>query len=376
LLRTLLVLFLALWPGGRFCRAQDVWSGVERIVAVGDVHGDLNQFHTLLREAGVIDQRDRWSGGRTHLVQVGDVPDRGPDTRKIMDLLMRLESQARKAGGNVHALIGNHEAMNLYGDLRYVTSEEFDAFRTGASEQVREAFFEQHVEELKRNPPAQGLPEFDAAYRKKWNHEHPLGYFEHRLNFGPNGRYGRWIRGHNAVVKINDTLFLHGGISPKYAAMSAEQINAAVRAELSDFAKLEGGLTLDQEGPLWYRGLAQEDEAALAPHVEALLRSHKAQRIVVGHTPTPGAVLPRFQGRVVAIDVGLSKAYGARRACLILEQGRPYALHRGKKLPLPADSGAGLLAYLREAAALDPPPSPLGALLKRMEEVAPAGATR
>ena len=372
----LLVLFLALLPGGWSCAAQDVWSGVERIVAVGDVHGDLNQLTALLREAGVIDRRDRWSGGKAHLVQVGDVPDRGPDTRKIMDLLMRLESQAKRAGGYVHALIGNHEAMNLYGDLRYVIAEEFAAFRTGNSEQVRDAFFEQHVEELKRNPLPGGLPQFDEAYRKKWNDEHPPGYFEHRLNFGPKGKYGKWIREHNAIVKINDTLFLHGGISPKYAAMPVSEINAAVRAELNDFGKLEGGLILDQEGPLWYRGLAQEDEAALAPHVETLLKNHQARRIVVGHTPTPGAVLPRFEGRVVMIDVGLSKAYGARRACLLLEHGQAYAQHRGKKLPLPADSGAGLLAYLREAAALDPPPSPLGALIKKIEDLAPAGAAR
>jgi hypothetical protein len=105
--------------------ADSVWTGVDRIVAVGDVHGDYQQFVTVLRSASVIDERDTWIGGATHLVQTGDIPDRGPDTRKIFELLQRLEKQAKKDKGMVHALIGNHEAMNVYGDLRYVTPEEY-----------------------------------------------------------------------------------------------------------------------------------------------------------------------------------------------------------------------------------------------------------
>src|SRR5262245_10688082 len=98
--------------------AQSEFSGVERVVAVGDVHGDYAGFVWVLRAAGIIDAKERWIGGKAHLVQTGDVVDRGGDSRKAMDLLMSLEKQAAKAGGRVHALIGNHEAMNLYGDLR------------------------------------------------------------------------------------------------------------------------------------------------------------------------------------------------------------------------------------------------------------------
>ncbi len=103
----------------------------------------------------------------------------------------------------------------------------------------------------------------DEDYRKKWETSHPLGYFEHRVAFGPKGKYGKWIRRHNAVIRINDSLFLHGGISPKYASMSIQLINETVRAELEDFSKLKGGMAMDPEGPLWYRGLA-EKEASLA----------------------------------------------------------------------------------------------------------------
>jgi hypothetical protein len=359
----LVLLFIvpACWPSS----AQDTWNGAERVVAIGDLHGDYGQFITLLQQAGLTDKKGRWRGGKAHLVQVGDVPDRGPDTRKIMDLLMRLEKQAVKAGGRVHPLIGNHEAMNIYGDLRYVTPEEFAAFRDGNSEQVRTFFYEQHVEEVKKNPPAEGLPAFDDAYKKKWEEKYPLGFFEHRVAFGPKGDYGKWIREHNAVLKIDDTLFLHGGISPKYATRSLSEINESVRGELNDFTRLEGGVAMDEEGPLWYRGLARDDEAALAAHVDAVLKNFGVSRIVIAHTPTAGTVIPTFGGKVLVVDVGLSKYYGSRLACLVIEKGRPYTLHRGKRLELPTDSDA-LIAYLRQAAALDPPPSTLDALIQQL----------
>src|ERR1700690_2853223 len=89
------------------------WKDVEKIVAVGDVHGDYEQLVIVLKSAGLIDDGENWPGGKTHLVQNGDVLDRGPDSRKAMDLLIKLEKQAAAAGGQVHALIGNHESMNV-----------------------------------------------------------------------------------------------------------------------------------------------------------------------------------------------------------------------------------------------------------------------
>lgn len=123
---------------------EDVWTGVERVVAVGDVHGDCDQLVSLLRSAELLDAQGNWSGGGTHLVQTGDLLDRGPDSRKAMDLLMKLEEQARSAGGRVHVLIGNHEAMNVYGDLRYVSPGEYAAFRDADSEKAREALYAEH----------------------------------------------------------------------------------------------------------------------------------------------------------------------------------------------------------------------------------------
>jgi hypothetical protein len=329
--------------------AQDTWTGVERVVAVGDVHGDYEHFVTVIRLAGLIDADANWSGGKAHLVQTGDVLDRGPDSRKVMDLLMKLEGQARRAGGRVHALIGNDEAMNVYGDLSYVSPGEFAAFQDEGSQE-------------------QAAAEAEAGY--------PPGYAEHRRQLGPEGRYGRWIRGHNAVIKIDDTVFLHGGIAPKYAGHTIRQINNQVREELRDFSRLPGGIVEDVEGPLWYRGMAEDEESVLEAHVAEVLENLKAERIVIGHTFCDGAVTPRFGGKVLQIDIGLARLYDTliRIACLVIEGGKPYALHQGVRLELPADSGKDMLRYLKQAATLDPPPSSLLTRISRLEASLAANA--
>ncbi len=363
-----LLVVVLLLAGVSAAAAKDTWTGVDRIVAVGDVHGDYEQFVKLLRSAGLIDDNEDWAAGRTHLVQTGDVPDRGADTRKVMDLLMKLEKQAKKAKGYVHALIGNHEAMNIYGDLRYVHPGEYSAFKNPKSADTRRKYYQQHVNDVKRNPPPEGAPEFGPAHRRAWENGYPLGWFEHRAAFGPAGSYGRWILKHNAVIQINDTIFLHGGIGPKFASMSIGDMNRQVLAELREFSKLTGGIVVDQEGPLWYRGLALNDARSETAHLEAVLQQHQAKRIVMGHTVTEGAVMPRLQGRAVFIDVGLSRHYGGRLACLLIKGGVAYALHRGKKIPLPADdSPSSLLSYMKKAAEADPKPSPLQGKIQQLQ---------
>src|SRR6185295_7860850 len=158
--------------------------------------------------------------------------------------------------------------------------------------------------------------------------------------------YGKWIRGHNAVLRIDGTLFLHGGISPKYAEWNPKLMNDRVRIELNDLKRLEAGLVTDDEGPLWYRGLALKGPA-LEKHVQKVLENWGVDRIVIGHTYTEGALVPRFGGRVIQIDVGLSKVYDTtpRLACLEIEKGKARALHRGKRVELPKDAEADLLRY-------------------------------
>lgn len=317
--------------------AEDIFSGVERLVVVGDLHGDYEQTVAVLRSAGLIDAGLEWCGGAAHLVQTGDVLDRGPDPAKILDLLMQLESQAKAAGGRVHALIGNHEAMNLIGDYRYVSKSAYAAFAVPGA----------------------------VSHDDK-----PPGYAAYRAAFGIDGKYGRWIRKHNTVVRIDDTVCLHGGIGPKFAGMSIREINNRIRQELVQFSKLEGGMAQDPEGPLWHRGMAKGNEESLTPHLNAVLANWGAARMVVGHTFADGAVTPRFGGKVLLVDVGLARLYDefSRLACLVIEKGKPYALHRGQRLDLPTDSGPDLLRYLKAAAALDPQPSSLLGRIQKLEQ--------
>src|SRR5262245_14767347 len=108
---TLAAALAVAWPAadGRIAAQQPPsvcnLQTTERIVAVGDVHGGYDQFVALLRAAGIINNRNRWSGGRTVFVQTGDVIDRGPESKRALDLLRRLERDAEDAGGRVFALI-------------------------------------------------------------------------------------------------------------------------------------------------------------------------------------------------------------------------------------------------------------------------------
>lgn len=269
------------------------FRGAARVVAVGDVHGDYDKFVAALRLCRVLDDKANWSGGRTHLVQTGDVLDRGPDSRKVMDLLMRLEAQALRAGGRVHALIGNHEAMNMLGDLRYVSDGELAAF----------------------GDPPRGTPGAAQA-----------GDFPHlRAAFAPTGRYGRWILGHNAVINIDGTIFLHGGLSAKYAERDLRALNDTIRGELSSGVEPQSGVVGDPEGPLWYRGLALAGpEEALRAQVEPVLAAQKARRMVMGHSIQEDGIRLSLDGRVALIDVGMSRWTQDRPpACLQIQRTGP-----------------------------------------------------
>ncbi len=321
-----------------------------RLVVVSDIHGDYAVFVQVLQQAGVIDGRRKWAGGRTVFVQTGDVPDRGPHSRKIMDLLMDLEKQAPRAGGRVHALLGNHEVMNMAGDLRYVTPEEYASYRSRDAEELRERVF------LANTDVALGD---DAEYRRRWMEARPLGWVELMQAFGVKGRYGRWLRRHDAVVKVGETLLMHGGLSPAHATLTVDEINERVRTALAADTPGAEPLIADEDGPLWYRGLALAPEPAIAAHVDALLAHHGVKRIVVGHTVTPGVVLPRLGGKVILNDVGLSAAYEGPPSSLLIEGDAVSVRHRGTVIPLPSSSDIG--RYLEAARAVEPPVSRLRA---------------
>ena len=336
-------------------QAQRTWDHVARVVVIGDLHGDYAKFHDMLREAGLINARDGWSGGATHLVQLGDVPDRAPDTRRILDLLMRLEPQARRAGGYVHALIGNHEAMNMEGDFRYTTPGEFAAFADRKSAQRRDAYYAAQVAALTANPPATGLPVFDAAYREAFDAAHPLGWVEHWAGWSAQGVYGRWVLTHSAIIRIDDTLYLHGGIGPEFLAFDADAMNKAVLAALRHQPEVAGGpreILWNEQGPLWYRGLAMNDEAAESAHVAAALSRYGVRHIVLGHTKRYSMVNSRFDGAVILTDIAVPRGCADPHGFLIKEGDALTAIHRGHRLAL-GTSGEARVTYLSEIAKLD-----------------------
>jgi len=297
-------------------------QGAARIVAVGDVHGAYDSFVAILRAAGVIDEKQRWSGGRTRLVQLGDVVDRGPDSRKALDLLRRLEKEAERAKGAVHALLGNHEVMWMLGDLRYVSKGEYAAFTTRDSEAV----LERQLERAK--------PEMRDELRKQT----PLGYVELNRALAPEGEYGKWLRGHDALVKIDGILFLHGGISPALAATPCAEINATVRREITEELKQTRSAPLKslagrEDGPLWYRGLAQEPDS-FEPQVEQILQAQGARAIVIAHTPAPGGrIKTHFGGRVFQIDTGMLTSYvpDGRASALEIKDGTFTAIYLDRR---------------------------------------------
>lgn len=297
-------------------------EGVDRIVAIGDVHGAYDRFVELLQQAGLIDARLNWTGGRTHLVQLGDTVDRGPDSRKVLDLLRRLDVDARRAGGAVHALLGNHEVMRMLGDLRYTTPGEFAAFVTPRSQQLRAGLIAQSP----------------RSERERLAKETPLGWVEMRTAFGRRGDYGPWLRTHDVAVRIDGIVFLHGGISPGNAGRSCNDINNTVRREMGgdEDATREAplsSLAASNDGPLWYRGLAQEPDT-FEPRFDEILRKQGARAMVIAHTVVPGGrVGVRFGGRLFEIDTGMQPAYvgDGRASALQIERGTVTAIYTDRR---------------------------------------------
>jgi len=338
---------LALLPCFYAADIQCIWTDVEKIVAVGDLHGDYENFITILRGTKLIDKKNRWIGGKTHLVQIGDVMDRGPDAKKIFDLLMRLEKEAEEAGGKVHALIGNHEEYNI-ADLAldfpgWVTHKQFISFLTDDFRKKQEKKFRK---EKGKNPPKKTNSDSSTDYNfeEEWKKilRDVVGSDNHpaRRNYSKNfnKKYGKWILKHNAVIKINDIIFVHGGISEEFSTEKLKDINDRLRFELQDQrwtvmnSKLKGRIPEQQikyfrntEGPLWYRDLATVREEYFKENVTRILNNLKAHHIVCAHTPMrrkDEESMKRFNDRVWIIDTNISRAYGlyGRMSALVIEE--------------------------------------------------------
>jgi hypothetical protein len=368
------IVALLLLTGLAWTRAYGNPAPNERaVVAIGDVHGDFDDFVAILQQVGLIDAQHHWTGGQTTLVQVGDQIDRGPKPREVMDLMMALEKEAPKAGGRVVSLLGNHEMMNLMGDLRYVTPENYASFADGKSEERQKSAFQQYMKwrNSHRDLLAE-LPQPMELTEAEWMARHPAGYIEQREAFSPDGVYGKWVRKRAALSKIGGSIFLHGGIHPDLAKVSVDKINdrirdeikafddakqylqdqevilpffnlqevtAAVQAEiiaerksrvpsnaqkqarLAEFLGYGNWLSVSPDGPLWFRGYDQWTDDEGSAKMDKLLKAYDVQHIVVGHTVQKGGrVRPRFGGKAILIDTGMLASYyiGGRASALAI----------------------------------------------------------
>jgi len=350
----LLLIAMAGWASARDA-GDHHFHEVERIVAIGDIHGHWDGYIATLHAAGLIDSKNDWIGGATHFVQTGDIPDRGPDTLRIIRHMQRLKRQARRDGGKVHHLIGNHEAMNVYGDLRYVDPGEFAAFADRGSDRLRERYLDALLDRMASQDPSAfaALPE---DFRTRWLAAHPAGWLEHRYAWSPlwneNAEIYQWVASSPIAVKINNVLFVHAGISMAYCSESLASLSRQAHEALKGRTDEELGMLIDPDGPLWYRGFSAGETEASTAVVDAVLERYDADHIVVGHTPTGGFINPRHGGRIIQIDVGIGQAYGGHVAYLEISPEGLYAGYTDGRVPLP-ETAADLNDYARAVADLN-----------------------
>ncbi len=322
-------------------------DGVDRVVAIADVHGAYEAMVETLGSAGILDENLAWVGGESYLVIVGDLLDRGPRSRDAMDLLMRIEGEAETVGGKVQVLIGNHESMNLVGDLRYVSKSEYDAFAEEETAEQRDRWYRAWAGRVTGSR---------ASLRSRFDDQFPAGYFALRKAFGPEGAYGKWLLQKNVIAVVNRTAFVHGGLPPEVADLGLDGVNVGLKRDFVEYVNAVATLTeaevllptdafydheaivqeymppldatqevldalaavkrlfdspvLHSEGPLWYRGNVACSEIIEGHRLQASLDAIGADRVVVGHTPTPTRkVLQRFDGRLIEVDTGMLNFY-------------------------------------------------------------------
>jgi diadenosine tetraphosphatase ApaH/serine/threonine PP2A family protein phosphatase len=248
------------------------FTGASRILTVSDIHGEYDALVAFLRKAGVIDDALHWAWGDGHLVVLGDVFDRGDHVTEILWLVYRLEGEAKQAGGAVHYLLGNHEMMVMQGDLRY-TNEKY----------------------LGGIVKMTGIKYPDL--------------------FGPDTELGRWLRRKPVAVRIDDVLFVHGGLGPAEVerGLSLADINGTTRAaiDMSSAALFFSDLPfflIGSEGPLWYRGYFGAEgtryDQITPVQLDSVLAFYGTKAVVVGHTENGVAPIKReYGGKVYGVDV-------------------------------------------------------------------------
>jgi Calcineurin-like phosphoesterase len=347
------LLLLALPPYSPAAQIPFEWTGVEKIIAVGDLHGDYDNFVLILKnpKVALVDENLHWVGGKTHLVQTGDILDRGDKAKEIIELLMRLEKEAEAAGGQVHVLLGNHEEATITGISLdypdYVSPKQFVSFLPEGFRKAREKQYLSRLPDderaqvqalggdLDKNPNL--LDFWTGVLSNVRKRSDPLAALAYVENF--NETYRKWLLQKNCVIKINDIIFVHGGINLEYSKWTLNDINDVFRMELYAYAlhptdpRLGGQpftpkLVYNPQSPLWYR----QDDTTSQAEIDEILANLGARRMVVGHNFLGSGggspivlqqdAVARFEGKVWMIDTGIGYTdLGGILYALIIEDG-------------------------------------------------------
>ena len=338
-----LLLLAPLYAGKIPCK----WSGVEKIVAIADIHGDYDNFVKILKGTKLIDDKLDWIGGTTHLVQLGDILDRGDQAKEAFDLLMTLEKQAEEAGGMVHVLIGNHEEANITGlvfdQARYMTYLQLLDF---LPKKYKDKTEREWRKKLGSSYGSDGKIEDEIIRLWKKEITSANGKIDHdtreAYTKGFHEKYGKWLLTKNIVIKINESLFVHGCLADNdyYLERDLETLNNEARREFritADWATDENrkGFPINPQdlkflmqplAPHWYRGWARDPEGRNSDALTRVLANYKAKHMIIGHTVRgveyiETQELSRFGNRVWAIDIGISWFYNDLLFALIIKRG-------------------------------------------------------
>lgn len=276
------------------------FRNVSKVLAIGDIHGHFSAMVQYLKTNAVVDDKLNWIWGDGHVVFLGDVFDRGNEVTESLWFIYELDLKARKHGGRVHMLLGNHEVMVMRNDTRYLNRKY----------------------ELFSNYFTRDYADF----------------------YGQHSVLGSWLRSRDAVIKINDILFSHAGISPTMLnrKVSIEKINSVLHEYLSNDveAPMEdaelANLIFNEDGPLWYRGYVLEGfggrNAITEKNVSAVLKFYKAQRLIIAHTEV-NKMTALFNGKVIAIDVPIRTETIIPEA-LLIDNGQFFRLtNAAEKIP-------------------------------------------
>ncbi|RYQ99206.1 shewanella-like protein phosphatase 1 isoform X1 [Arachis ipaensis] len=302
-----------------------------RILAVGDLHGDLKQARSALEMAGVLssDGQDLWTGGETVLIQVGDILDRGEEEIAILSLLRSLDKQAKAKGGAVFQVNGNHETMNVEGDFRYVDSGAFDECNdfleyVNDSEDGWEETFTGWVDVFERWKEQRTM---SNSYWGPWNlvkfsnylGQRQKGVIARSILFRPGGPLARELARHAVVLKVNDWVFCHGGLLPHHVAYGIEKMNKEVSEWMRGLRQNDSTpnipfiATRGYDSVVWNRlysrdapDLVDYQDKQVCSVLEETLQAVGAKAMVVGHTPQSIGVNCKYNCSIWRVDVGMS----------------------------------------------------------------------